>query len=111
MKGDDFRQFVAEDLLPKLRKGSVVIMDNLRIHKMEWLEEMITSRGARVEYLPPYSPDMNPIEMMWSVIKSFVRLFPCQSGEEMKKLIEAGLSLIERPTFVNWMTKRCYCAS
>lgn len=111
MKGDDFRQFIEEELLPKLRKGSVVVMDNLRIHKMEWLEEMITSRGARVEYLPPYSPDMNPIEMMWSVIKSFVRLFPCQSREEMKKLIEAGLSLIERSAFVNWMTKCCYCAS
>ncbi|MEN9261071.1 MAG: transposase, partial [Thermostichus sp. HHBFW_bins_43] len=69
---------------------------NLRIHKMEWLEEMIVSRGARVEYLPPYSPDMNPIEMMWSVIKLFVRLFPCRSRDEMKKLIEIGLSLIEQ---------------
>ncbi len=111
MKGDDFRQFIKNDLLPQLRKGAVVVMDNLRVHKMEGLEEMITSRGARVEYLPPYSPDMNPFAMMWSAIKSFTRLFPCRSREEMKKLIEVGLSLVEKSAFVNWMTKCCYCAS
>ncbi|NJL99479.1 MAG: hypothetical protein HC924_12105 [Synechococcaceae cyanobacterium SM2_3_2] len=50
-------------------------MDNLSSHKMEGIKELVEEKGARIEYLLPYSPDFNPIEMMWSVIKAFVRLY------------------------------------
>ena len=72
MKGKDFKEFIEKELVEKLNPGDVVVMDNLNIHKIE----LIASAGARVEYLPPYSPDFNPIEMLWSTIKSIIRLFP-----------------------------------
>ena len=59
MKGKDFKEFVEHDLVPKLNPGDVVVMDNLNIHKMEGIEELIVPTSARVEYLPPYSPDFN----------------------------------------------------
>lgn len=70
MKKEDFLQFIKLDLLPKLKKGDVVVMDNLNSHHREEVQEMIESVGARVEYLPVYSPEFNPIEMMWSQLKS-----------------------------------------
>ena len=60
MKGKDFKDFVEKELVTKLNPGDVVVMDNLNIHKMEGIKELIASAGARVEYLPPYSPDFNP---------------------------------------------------
>ncbi|MFN5990196.1 MAG: transposase, partial [Dolichospermum sp.] len=62
MNGEDFKKFVEEDLLPTLWKGAVVVMDNLKAHKMKGIIEMIESVGARVVYLSPYSPEFNPIE-------------------------------------------------
>ena len=57
MNGEDFLKFVQEELAPKLWKGAVVVMDNLRVHKVEGVEEMIEAVGARVVYLSPYSPE------------------------------------------------------
>ncbi|MFM7407281.1 MAG: transposase, partial [Cuspidothrix sp.] len=65
MNGEDFKKFVAQELLPKLWKGAVVVMDNLKAHKMKGISEMIESVGARVVYLSPYSPEFNPIEHLW----------------------------------------------
>ncbi|NJL98470.1 MAG: IS630 family transposase [Synechococcaceae cyanobacterium SM2_3_2] len=75
MKGKDFLDFLEIELIPKLSSGDVTIMDNLSSHKMEGIQELAEEKGVRIEYLPPYSPDFNPIEMMWSVIKAFVRLY------------------------------------
>ena len=109
MKGKDFHYFVKNDLVPKLNSGDVVVMDNLNIHKMEGISELIASAGARVEYLPPYSPDFNPIEMLWSTIKSIVRLFPTRAMEALEQLIELAVMLIGTTAFKNWFTKCCYC--
>jgi transposase len=78
MKGKDFKEFVEQDMVTKLKPGDVVVMDNLNIHKIEGIEKLITATGARLEYLPPYSPDFNPISMLWSTVKSLVRMFPYQ---------------------------------
>lgn len=109
MKGKDFKKFVEQDLVPKLKPGDVVVMDNLNIHKMEGIKELITATGAIVEYLPPYSPDFNPIEMLWSTMKSMVRMFPTQAMEALEKLIELALMVIGQDCFKNWFTKCCYC--
>lgn len=111
MKGNHFKDFIEKKLVPKLKEGDVVVMDNLKIHKMKEIEELITAKGARVEYLPTYSPDFNPIEMLWSTIKSFVRLFPTRALVAVEKLVELGLLLIEKRSFRNWFTKCCYCTS
>ena len=111
MKGEDFQEFVEPDLVPKLNPGDVVVMDNLNIHKREGIEELIASAGVRVEYLPPYSPDFNPISMLWSTVKSLVRMFPTRAMSVLEQLIELALMLIAIHTFKNWFTKCCYCTN
>ena len=64
-----------EELLPKLWKGAVVVMDNLKAHKIKGITEIIESVGARVVYLSPYLPKFNPIEHLWWQLKAFMRKF------------------------------------
>lgn len=68
-----FATFVDEVLAPRLKPGNVVVMDNLSSHKAACIREAIERTGARVLFLPPYSPDFNPIEKMWSKVKSLLR--------------------------------------
>lgn len=68
-----FEQWVEKCLVPALSKGDVVIMDNLSSHKGPKVEQLITAAGAELRYLPPYSPDMNPIEKAYSKLKAFLR--------------------------------------
>jgi len=75
MNGEDFKKFVKEELTPKLWKAAVVVMDNLRVHKVKGVEEMIEAVGARVVYLSPYSPEFNPIEHLWWELKALLRRF------------------------------------
>jgi transposase len=73
MNGEMFLAWVAQGLAPTLRTGDLVIMDNLATHKIRGVREAIQAQGARLLYLPPYSPDFNPIEPMWSKIKPILR--------------------------------------
>jgi transposase len=73
MNGEMFLAWVAEGLVPALRAGDLVILDNLATHKIRGVREAIQAAGARLVYLPPYSPDFNPIEPMWSKIKQILR--------------------------------------
>jgi transposase len=111
MKGKDFREYLESDLVPKLQKGDVVVMDNLRIHRMRGIEEIVKKVGAKIEYLPTYSPDFNPIEMLWSKVKAFVREYPTREIKAVEKLVEIGLSLTGGSCFRNWFAKCCYCTS
>lgn len=67
--GEVFQAYVANVLVPSLRQGDIVVLDNLGAHKSAAVEAAIRSAGATAEYLPAYSPDLNPIEKMWSKIK------------------------------------------
>ncbi len=71
--GDSFKAWVEQCLLPELKEGDVVIMDNLGSHKTPSIRKLIRSAGAKVFYLPPYSPDLNPIENCFSKVKSWLR--------------------------------------
>ncbi len=73
MNGEMFLAWVRQGLAPTLQKGDLVIMDNLATHKIAGIREAIEAAGARLLYLPPYSPDCNPIENMWSKIKQILR--------------------------------------
>jgi transposase len=73
MNGDIFRQYVAEMLAPALRPGDTVIMDNLAAHKVSGVRELIAERGAVLLYLPAYSPDLNPIELLFAKLKLLLR--------------------------------------
>ncbi len=73
LNGEMFLAWVAQGLAPTLQPGDLVIMDNLATHKIQGITEALEAAGARLLYLPPYSPDFNPIEPMWSKIKQGLR--------------------------------------
>lgn len=73
LDGERFTDFVVNRLVPKLSKDDVVVMDNASIHKVEGVREAIEGVGAKLVYLPPYSPDLNPIELVWSLLKQHLK--------------------------------------
>ena len=73
INGDWFEAYVAQMLAPTLRRGDIVVMDNLSSHKRPSVRAMIEARGARLAFLPPYSPDLNPIEMAFAKLKALLR--------------------------------------
>ena len=83
VNGDVFEAFVEQVLVPVLRSGDVVAMDNLSSHKRARTRELIESVGATVLFLPPYSPDLNPIENVFSKVKQFLRSLACRTREAL----------------------------
>ena len=73
MNGVIFKMYVRECLVPELRPGDIVIMDNLGSHKSQAIRDSITEQGAHLLFLPPYSPDLNPIEKFFSKLKTLLR--------------------------------------
>jgi transposase len=74
---DSFQAWIVKDLLPKVPKRSVLIMDNATFHKREDIQTAIQQAGMTLEYLPPYSPDLNPIEHKWAQAKAIRRTHQC----------------------------------
>jgi transposase len=73
INGVRFRAYVEQGLAPPLRPGDIVVMDNLSAHKVQGVREAIEARGAELLYLPPYSPDLNPIEQVFAKLKALLR--------------------------------------
>ena len=89
-----FETYVERVLGPTLRRGQVVVMDNLSAHKGERIRELIERRGCELVYLPSYSPDFNPIEEAFSKIKGLIRKAEARSGEALLEAIGAAISAI-----------------
>ena len=83
MDGEMFLAWMRQGWAPALRPGEVVILDNLATHKIQRVREAIEAVGARLLYLPPYSPDFNPIEPMWSKIKQILRRHAPRTDEQL----------------------------
>jgi len=83
MSGDAFRAYVEQFLAPALTAGDVVVMDNLAVHKVAGVREAITAVGASIPYLPPYSPDLNPIEQMFAKLKALLRRAAARTQEAL----------------------------
>lgn len=88
---DVFRAFVADCLVPTLRPGMVVVMDNLSSHKVAGVRDAIEAAGCRVVYLPPYSPDLSPIEPIWSKAKSVIRALDARSVADLETAVTLAL--------------------
>jgi transposase len=78
MNGETFRAYIEQFLAPTLKRGDIVFMDNVSLHKVEGIEEAIEAKGATLFYLPPYSPDFNPIEQFFSKLKAALRKIAAQ---------------------------------
>lgn len=89
-----FRAYVKHVLAPTLRPGEIVLMDNLSSHKSPEVREMIEAAGAELRFLPPYSPDFNPIEKMWSKAKEFLRAAKPRGTEELYQAVRRALEQI-----------------
>ena len=89
-----FLAYLDEVLCPALRPGDVVIMDNLSSHKVEGVRERIEGCQAELLYLPPYSPDLNPIEKAWSKLKEILRQAKARSVEALDQAIAQALPQI-----------------
>ena len=94
VNGDVFEAFVEQVLVPELGAGDVVVMDNLSSHKRARTRELIENAGAQVLFLPPYSPDLNPIEMIFSKAKHLLRSMACRTADESWSRMQSVLDKI-----------------
>ena len=94
--GDIFLACVEQVLGPALQSGDVVVMDNLSAHKVSGVRELIEARGAELLYLPPYSPDLNPIELAWAKLKQFLRSLQARTAEALEQAVTQALPCITR---------------
>ena len=86
-----FEAYVEQALIPALVPGSIVVMDNLAAHKSPTITQMLHAAGAELWYLPPYSPDLNPIELMWSKVKAALRRAKARTQEALLDAIAKAL--------------------
>jgi transposase len=109
MTGFIFEQYVLACLVPTLCQGDIVIMDNLSAHKRSAIEAAIEARGARLEYLPPYSSDFNPIELGWAKLKTELRTAKARIYADLVEAIRTGLQLITAAEAQAWFA-HCHSA-
>ena len=102
MTGVGFKAFVEQVLGPTLVEGDVVVMDNLAAHKVAGIEQSIESRGAILAYLPPYSPDLSPIEQCWSKVKTKLRKAKARDPETLDMAIVDALGEVTASDAKAW---------
>ena len=100
--GDSFLAYVRQALAPALRPGDVVVMDNLGAHKVGGVRQAIEAVGATLLYLPPYSPDLNPIEKCWSKIKKLLRDAAARTREALGRAITDAFAAVTQRDLLNW---------
>ena len=104
INGDVFEAFVEHVLVPKLRPGDVVVMDNLSSHKRAHTRKLIESTGAELVFLPPYSPDLNPIEMIFSKVKNLLRSLCCRTRTSLWNVMQTVLDAVTATDAFNCFT-------
>ena len=108
--GDVFKVYVEKFLLPTLSAGDCVILDNLSAHKGSEIREMIESVGAELWFLPAYSPDLNPIEKMWSKVKAILRKLKARTETELVVTIAKALEQVTASDCLGWFKSCGYAA-
>lgn len=94
VNADVFESFVERVLAPELRPGDVIMLDNLSSHKSARKRELIESTGAELVFLPPYSPDLNPIEMVFSKVKQLLRNLACRTRDQLWRSMQRVLDAV-----------------
>ena len=102
--GDIFLAYVDQLLCPDLRPGDVVLMYNLSAHKVGGVRQRIEAVGAKLLYLPPYSPDLNPIEQAWSKLKQVLRSLKARTDEALEAAVAEALKTITADNAIDWFS-------
>ena len=105
---DAFVAYLEQGLCPTLRPGDIVVMDNLAVHKSPRVAALIEAAGAEVRLLPAYSPDLNPIEKMWSKIKTLLRSAEARTPKELDDAITMAFSKITAQDAAGWFASCGY---
>jgi transposase len=108
---DVFKAYVQHILLPTLKPCDLVIMDNLSAHKNQEVKDFIESVGAEIWFLPPYSPDLNPIEQMWSKIKAILRTLKARTEQALIDAIAKALDAVTANDAKGWFESCGYTFS
>ena len=108
MDGDAFAAWATEVLAPSLSPSDIVVMDNLSVHKNAAAREAIETAGAVIWFLPPYSPDLNPIEKMWSKVKAFLRKTKARDPDALYRAIGQAMTAVRHQDIVNWFASCGY---
>jgi transposase len=104
--GEIFYTFIVKNLLPQLKPKHTVIMDNIKFHLQERIREAVESKGANIIFLPPYSPDLSPIENMWSKIKNSLRRLAPRTIKDFEKSLKSAFEEISKNDLIGWF-KHC----
>ena len=103
MTGPAFRAYVAQCLAPALAPGDVVVLDNLAAHKVDGVRQALAAAGASLLYLPPYSPDLNPIEQLFAKLKTLLRQAAARTKDELWSTIGRLLDAYPSPECTNYL--------
>lgn len=106
--GEVFRAYVEHILAPTLRRGDIVVLDNLSSHKDKRALELIEQTGAQVRFLPAYSPDLNPIEKMWSKVKALLRSAKARTPQTLLAAIGSALASVTSHDANGWFVSCGY---
>lgn len=106
--GERFLDYLKNVLIPTLHKGGIVVMDNMRSHHVKGVEEVLRAAGIIPLYLPPYSPDLNPIEMLWSKMKAILRKLGCNIAVLLPQMVAHALALVSPEDCFGWFTADGY---
>jgi transposase len=102
MTGDTFEAYIEQFVLPVLRPGDILLWDNLAAHKRASVRELVQSVDATIVFLPPYSPDTNPIEMAWSKVKTILRSYAARSWDQLIDAVVAAFSAVTVADIASW---------
>jgi transposase len=111
INGESFLAYVQQVLVPTLKAGDIVILDNLSSHKVEGVRQAIEAAGAEIRHLPPYSPDLNPIEQMFAKLKALLRKIAARSVEALWTAIGQLVSAFEPGECRNYLRNAGYVRS
>lgn len=105
---EQFAEYLKSILLPTLSKDDIIVMDNMRSHHAKMVKKILDASVIRYLYLPPYSPDFNPIEKMWSKIKAYLRKVKIRVATELPNAIDKAFLTVCPSDCSGWFSS-CYC--
>lgn len=106
-----FETYIQTQVCPTLTPGDIIVMDNLSAHHSPRVRELIEACGARLEYLPPYSPDLNPIELCWSKVKAVLRAAKAKTADALLDAIRDGLLSVTLNDICAWFVHDGYAVT